>query len=225
MVRTMMCPATALADRSRESQAVRAARDRPESPDVPDEELAVRSRAGDLEAFSVLVERHTSRLFNLLRQWAGCPEDAEDLAQETFLRAYRSIGRFNPNRPFLPWLFAIARRATASHHRRMYRREAVEGFVDESVSVADPAGSLVSAEEAAALWREARRLKPKQFQALWLFYAEGFPVIDVARVLGTTSIHAKVLLHRARAALASRLTGVVAGPKTGERVVARRSSS
>jgi len=167
--------------------------------------LAACSRKGDREAFAALVERHTERVYSLLARWVGNRQDAEDLAQETFVRAYQSIHRFDPRQPFLPWLFTIARRVAATHWRQVRPLEEPGGEVEEASSGADPAAHLLSVERSASLWREARRLKPKQFQALWLHYAEGLAVADVARVLGTNSIHVKVLLHRGRGALARRL--------------------
>jgi len=169
------------------------------------EALAASSQDGDPEAFAQLVERHTDRVYRLLAHWVGNPHDAEDLTQETFLRAYQSIRRFTPSRPFLPWLLTIARRVAATHWRQAHPSGELGLEVEADRDDTDPATRLISAERSASLWHEARRLKPRQYQALWLHYAEGLAIADVARVLGTNTIHIKVLLHRGRRALARRL--------------------
>lgn len=167
------------------------------------ERLAAESQAGNLEAFESLVEQHQDRVFNFLFRMVGNSHDAEDLAQETFLRVYQGLGRYNPSLSFATWLFTIARRVGASHFRR-----AARSFHPEPADPADcndPAEVLARKDEQRSLWRLARNLKPNQFQALWLRYAEGFSVAEVARIMRLTCVHVKVLLHRARAQLAKQL--------------------
>src|SRR5215467_2053759 len=81
------------------------------------EELAERSKAGCLDAFEQLVLRYETRIFNFFRQFTGNHHDAEDLTQETFLKAHRSLHRYNSSFLFAPWLFTIARRTGVSHFR------------------------------------------------------------------------------------------------------------
>jgi RNA polymerase sigma-70 factor, ECF subfamily len=169
------------------------------------EALAQRCGAGDAEAFGSLVERHTDRVFNLLWQWTGNRADAEDLTQETFVRAFAGMGRFDSRRAFRPWLLTIARRAAASHWRKARPTEPLGEHVAEPASLETPASRLTAAEDDASIWALARKLKPRQFQVLWLRYGEGLEVPDIARILGITRIHVKVLLHRARTALAHKL--------------------
>jgi RNA polymerase sigma-70 factor (ECF subfamily) len=220
----MKMPAVALVMHAPASVLATAGRDRPATglaggngePAVPtSEELAARSATGDGEAFAALVERHTDRLFNLLFQWVGNGHDAEDLVQETFLRAYRNLGRYQPARPFLPWLFTIARRAASSHWRKVRPTEELDSAADEADPGADPSAHAMAEERVASVWRMARRLRPKQYRALWLRYGEGFEIGEVAQVLGTNSIHVKVLLHRARTELTRMLHGSVRERKVG----------
>lgn len=160
-----------------------------------------RCAAGDQEAFSALVEACADRLFNFLLRFAGNAHDAQDLAQETFLKVYRGIARFDTSRPFLPWLFTIARRTALNHLRRVRPTEEL----DESLSAGETADQALDAlalrDDNERLWLLARRLKPKQYEALWLRYGEGLELAEVATVMRTNSIYVKVLLHRARSAL------------------------
>jgi RNA polymerase sigma-70 factor (ECF subfamily) len=159
-----------------------------------DLDLARAAQGGSREAYAELVQRHYLPIHRFLLSLLDNRTDAEDLTQDTFLRALDKIHRYNPKLPFRPWVFTIARRLAISHWRR--RRPTTE--LDESTP--DPAAHLTgSRHDAAALWALARRhLKPDEFSALWCFYREDMPVKELAKVLGKTVTHTKVILHRAR---------------------------
>ena len=169
--------------------------------------LVTRCRDGDEEAFARLVEVCSARLFNFLLRFAGNVHDAEDLAQETFLKAYRNFARFDVTRPFLPWLFTIARRTALNHLRAVRPTEELSEEVvagESSSGVPDGAGAteaLAARDDSDRLWHLARRLKPNQYQALWLRYGEGLELTEVASVMRTNALYVRVLLHRARRAL------------------------
>jgi RNA polymerase sigma-70 factor (ECF subfamily) len=167
------------------------------------EKLAARSQAGCPESFEQLLLRYESPVFNFLHQLTRNRQDAEDLTQETFLRAYRSLYRFDPSLSFATWLFTIARRTAASHFRAATQFEELPE--DDQAAEGDPANLLESKDEQNSIWRRARTLKPKQFEVLWLRYQEGFSVAETARIMRTNQIHVKVLLHRARANLSEML--------------------
>jgi RNA polymerase sigma-70 factor (ECF subfamily) len=167
------------------------------------EELASSCRDGSLEAFEALVGRFEARIYNFLLRHVGNAHDAQDLTQETFVRAWRAIHRFDANRDFATWIFVIARRTAANHFRA---RRIHEEMPEEMASAGpNPSGDAESADESSALWKAARKLKPRHYEALWLRYAEGFSVAETARVMGLTTIHTKVILHRARTQLAKYL--------------------
>lgn len=73
-----------------------------------DEALAKQGQLGDADAFVVLVDRYQRTVLNVAYRMLGDAQDAEDVAQEVFLRAYQSLGRFDPSRPFFSWLYRIA---------------------------------------------------------------------------------------------------------------------
>jgi RNA polymerase sigma-70 factor (ECF subfamily) len=171
----------------------------PEQTEPSAEELAQRSQAGCLESFEQLVRRYGKQIFNFLRQFTHNPHDAEDLTQETFVKAYRSLPRYTPSLAFTPWLFVIARRTAASHFRSAGQFEELP--VDREAAEETPATALEQSDEQKSLWKLVRTLKPKQAEALWLRYAEGFSVAETARIMRTNQVHVKVLLHRARSNL------------------------
>jgi RNA polymerase sigma-70 factor, ECF subfamily len=170
-----------------------------------DEELARETRAGSLAAFEELVYRYEGRIYAFVTQCCRNRADAQELTQDTFVRAFQAIAQFDPRRGFAPWLFTIARRKCIDHHRAAPPAVAEEPM-PELPDLVDPSELLARREERENLWQLARRRLPEaQFQALWLRYAEDMSVAGIARVLGKTQTHVKVLLFRARNTLAREL--------------------
>lgn len=170
---------------------------------VADEVLARQWQAGSDAAFTELIARFHRRVFSFQFYSTQRREDAEDLTQETFLAAHRSVRRYQPDRTFAPWLFGIARHVLADHWRRARPHEELPA---DYAGRPGPEASLPTEadERGARLWGQARRLKPHLFAALWLRYGEGFDIASVACALGVTHIYAKVILFRARKELARR---------------------
>jgi RNA polymerase sigma-70 factor, ECF subfamily len=165
-----------------------------------DEDLARDARAGSSAAFEELVGRMESGLYGFLLRRTGNVHDAEDLSQKTFLAAWRALDRYDPARSFRAWLFTIAYRLAVDHSR--VRRDLVE--LDENLAAADAKQPMGASD----LWETARRrLSGDQWTALWLMYAEGLKIREVARVMRRTTVGVKVLLHRARRTLARDLAG------------------
>jgi RNA polymerase sigma-70 factor (ECF subfamily) len=151
-----------------------------------------------------LVDRFQDRLFNFLLRRAGQAADAEDLTQEALVRAWRQIGKYRAEWRFSTWLFTIGARLTASHHRS--RRRAA-GMADlsgtEEMRAGDGDDGGEDRDRGRRLWAAARLvLEGDSFDAVWLRYAEGMNTREVAAVLGRTEVGVRVLLFRARAALA-----------------------
>jgi RNA polymerase sigma-70 factor (ECF subfamily) len=166
--------------------------------DALDSDRLVReSQDGSAEAFSGLVAQFHERIYNFLLKLTRQPHDAEDLTQDTFLKAWQAIRRFDHRYSFSTWLFTIAKR-TAYNHLRSRRPVADPAEAPEGTDGTDPSSSLAQDEESRELWRLARSLKPKQYEMIWLRYGEGFSVAEAAKIMGLHEIHAKVLLHRGR---------------------------
>jgi RNA polymerase sigma-70 factor (ECF subfamily) len=175
----------------------------PAPPQSTPEELALRCQRGSLESFEQLVALYERQIFNFLRQRTRSEQDAEDLTQETFVKAYRSLHRYRPSLAFAPWLFVIARRCAASHFRSADHFEELPA--DSEGGEENPAALLEQKDEQKSLWRLVRTLKPLQAEAIWLRYAEGFSVAETARIMNTNRVYVKVLLHRARSSLSKLL--------------------
>jgi len=159
--------------------------------------LARESRAGSLRAFDRLVQRHHAKVFAFLLGLTRHRHDAEDLTQETFVRAWRKIDRYDPEQPILPWLLTIARRLSIGMLRK---RKPLPSMEAEAVVL--PAAHP----ETPDVWRIAEaQLSGDAFSALWLHYRDGLPLAEVGRVLGKKEGAVKVLLHRARKRLAEHL--------------------
>lgn len=131
--------------------------------------------------------------------------DAQEVTQDVFVAAYKGIGRFDPERSFMTWLFTIARHKCIDHVRRQ-KRSIVEEVLPEHADGNDPRALLVQREVGESLWRVARIALPEaQYDALWLRYAEDMEIGEVAQVLKFTRTHVKVLLFRARLRLGAEL--------------------
>lgn len=174
-----------------------------DNPTLSPEELARQSQEGCLDSFEQLVRLYENHIYNFLRQLTRNPHDAEDLTQETFLKAFRNLPSYRPTMPFAPWLFVIARRTAVSHFRSAKQFEPLP--TDTEAEDANPASALEHQDEERSLWRTVQTLKPKQAEAIWLCYAEGFSTAEIGRIMGINRVHVKVLLHRGRACLAQML--------------------
>lgn len=165
------------------------------------EELAVRARAGSRVSFDELVTRYRPRLVAFLARRLADPADAEDVAQETFLRAYDRLAQFDPSRPFATWLFAIGKNVAANHAIARSRRAARDRDSRPADADAEAAAEAAIEDGAGAsdLWQRARAiLSPDAYRMLWLRYAQGLTVREVAAELDRSSVAVKVMLFRAR---------------------------
>ena len=164
----------------------------------PDESAIVLAASrGSRGAFEQLVHLHHQRVLNFVYQMTRQRQDAEDLTQQTFVKAFQHIDRVDPTRPIINWLLTIARRTTLNHFRSVRKWE----YVPTELASGDPspARQLEQQERSENLWARARRvLSQREFEVLWLRVAEEMSVEETARVVGLTQIHVKVLVHRAR---------------------------
>jgi RNA polymerase sigma-70 factor (ECF subfamily) len=149
------------------------------------EEMAwiVQAQQGNDEAFAQLVETYQTPVFNLCYRMLGEPEAAEDAAQESFLRAYQNIGRYDTQRSFATWLLSIA-----AHYciDRLRRRRFIPVSIDSEVRLHKVLNSLDATDRAAIVLR----------------YWHDFSEIEIASTLSLTVSAVKSRLHRARKELA-----------------------
>jgi RNA polymerase sigma-70 factor (ECF subfamily) len=152
-------------------------------------ELAEQAASGDTDAFSELVRRYQSRIVNLARALAN-DGDAEDLAQEAFIRAYRGMGRFRGDSSFKTWLYRIAINVIRSHmdHRRrwsrIWGRSVDDGSAEAQRAVVSQAGFDVALVTRDAIDRALARLSPDLRVAVALRDLQGLEYREIAETLG-----------------------------------------
>jgi RNA polymerase sigma-70 factor, ECF subfamily len=175
---------------------------------LSEEQLARRVRLGCVRSYEELDRRLRPRLVYLLYKRTGSHEDAEDLAQEALLRAYRKIDQYDPGKRFSPWLFTIAIRGAIDLHRKRQRGgqmtgEGVEHAADPRPC---PAQTADQRDGQRHLWALADRvLGPVPRAALWLHYGEQQTTRQIAKALGINAVHVRVVLYRARRTLLKHL--------------------
>jgi RNA polymerase sigma-70 factor (ECF subfamily) len=163
-----------------------------------DEELARRAQGGCRASFEELTRRFQVPLLHFLSRWAD-REDAEDLVQDTLVRAYENLDRYRPAWRFATWLFTIARRLSMNLKRR--RRPRADGEAMAAVEDRSPGPGVQAAanEGRERLWSAAAEvLTEPQMTATWLYYVEEMPIKEIARVVGCSQVAAKISLFRAR---------------------------
>lgn len=168
--------------------------------DPAEAELVRASVAGDSRAFDALVQLHGRRVFNYIHQMTRQAQDAEDLAQQTFIKAHTHLHRVDTSRPLIGWLLTIARRTALNHFRAARRWEPVAE--DLPATEPTPAQQAEDRDRVTDLWGHARRtLSPREYEVLWLRFAENLSIAETARVVGLTQTHVKILVFRARRTL------------------------
>ena len=157
-----------------------------------------------MSAFEAVVGLFGPRLLRYIRQRVGNMHTAEDLVQETFLKAFRGLAGYDSSRPLATWLFTIATRVAISHGRRRFEIAVPAPDELSTVTAAGGPDELMSREEEHRnIWAHARAVLPEsQFAALWLKYAEEMTVSQMAGIMGASVSNVKVLLHRGRKRLA-----------------------
>ncbi|HRN51566.1 MAG TPA: sigma-70 family RNA polymerase sigma factor [Anaerolineales bacterium] len=172
----------------------------------PDEQEWLRqAQEGDAQAFSQLVELYAKPVHNLCYRMLGNTQDAEDAAQEAFLRAFRAIGRYDPKRKFASWLLSIAANYCIDQHRRArLNTVSLEDSPEASLGdkAAGPAARLVQRETHDELQALLARLDPRDRAAIILYYWNELSYEEIAAQLSLSESALKSRLHRARRSLA-----------------------
>ncbi|TAN35665.1 MAG: RNA polymerase sigma factor [Verrucomicrobia bacterium] len=163
-----------------------------------DERLVCATLAGDDGAFAVLVGRHKRRVLGLAARFARDHHALDDLAQETFLHAWRYLRRFRNDAPFEHWLIRIAVRVCYDYLRRV-RRDAVLTPLENLDMVAKESPAPEQAREIVAV--ALARLRPDERLVVTLLELEERSVKDVADLTGWSESNVKVRAFRARQAL------------------------
>ena len=165
-----------------------------------DMEIVQRVLEGDTEAFGTLVQRYSGKVYGLAVGMLHDAERAEDVAQETFLRAYEHLDSFRGASAFATWLYRIAYNRAAEY----CRRQRPFGRLDERCRrVADEpaAAERYDAETVVCLRRALSRLSSDDRALVTLFYEEECTVSEIAQMMNLSQANVKVRLHRIRGRL------------------------
>jgi RNA polymerase sigma-70 factor (ECF subfamily) len=188
----------------------------------PDVRLMLRVRADEPGAFEELVDRFQHRLLAVMRHLCGNADEAEDLAQEVFLRVYRSRKDYHPQAKFSTWLFTIANNLASNAFRRKQRRPAIQLEAHDSGPLGPrPAENLLldpapgpdhrlDHDELARIVQQALgQLNERQRTAVVLNKFEDMSYQEISDIMGISTKAVKSLLSRARAELRERLKAYV----------------
>jgi len=186
-----------------------------------DANLADRSRAGDMQAFGLLVAKYQDRVLNMMCRMCGRREDAEELAQQAFLKALEKLAQFRGQSKFYTWLFRIAANLVISHRRRSSRirfssLEDVDGLGQSQAAGLQSGGRDESAPSAAVRHetrlRVARALDEIDDDMRLVVILRDIEQMDYAQIADVLALPlgtVKSRLHRARAALREKLADLV----------------
>lgn len=158
-----------------------------------------RARSGDRAAFDQIVVRHQRRVLMTAWRLLGSLEDAQDAAQEVFLRLYRFLDRFDETREMLPWLYRLT--VNVCHDLRQRRSRTSALGLEEAGLVAAPAGlddDLNRAEQRRTLWAALKDLTEKEREALVLRDLQGLSTKEVAGILGSSETTVRSQVSAAR---------------------------
>jgi RNA polymerase sigma-70 factor, ECF subfamily len=170
-------------------------------------ELLKRIRGGAMDDFGEIVRRHQSRVFAILHRYERDAQRVEDLAQETFLKAWRALEQFDGRAPFEHWISKIAARTALDHLRKEKRRQNEIGLPElgedalDWLRTGDEKSELDSRRAAEILELALRELSPADRVVITMQAIEGRSVKEIAEALGASGVAVRVRAVRARAKL------------------------
>lgn len=176
-------------------------------PDIRDASLASSAQKGDREAYGELVTRFQNRIYSFCYQFFRNPDLASDLAQETFLRAYRYIKKYDPDKKFSTWIYSIAKNICIDEHRKMSRGRTVSiddlppekiKATEESIHLKSPMQISIQLQDRMMLEEAIAQLPEKYMTVIILCYFQEMPYQEIADVLGLNLNLVKVRIFRAK---------------------------
>jgi RNA polymerase sigma-70 factor (ECF subfamily) len=180
-------------------------------------EIIRRCLAGDERAYRELVQRYQRQVYSIAMRMVRRSEDAEDLTQETFVRMFRALDRYDINRPFAAWLFTIASRLCIDHLRRRriqpisLSQHDAEGNEDWTIEVEDPGlkpDEVTSHAEEEGRTRDLIDSLPEHYRIVVLLrHQQDLSYEEIAEALHLPLGTVKARIHRARALLRDRIEG------------------
>lgn len=172
-----------------------------EKPEASDYELAQKSAAGDLAAFEELYRRHFRRVYALALRMTAHPQEAEDLAQETFIQLFKKIGSFRGDSAFTTWLHRMTVNQVLMHFRRRKSRPeftSEEGETPDQIVKGTENQNRMPVVDRIVLEDAIAKLPPGYRSVFVLHDVEGYEHNEVAEMLGISEGTSKSQLHKAR---------------------------
>jgi len=158
--------------------------------------------AGDSSAFAVLVERHKNNVFNICVKILGSREEAEEVAQDTFLKVYEKLDTFKKESKFSTWLFRIAYNMSISQQRKTkHNHSEIDDYQLENFTEDDLVDQLhleLKEEREKRLKSAIQKLDGEQQLLLQLYYDKEMSVVQVAEITELSESNVKVKIHRTR---------------------------
>jgi RNA polymerase sigma-70 factor (ECF subfamily) len=175
---------------------------------LTDADLVRRAREGDDSAYDALMKQHQEAVFRFAYLLLGDRDEADDLAQETFIRAFRMLARFDLDRPFRPWVLKITANLAANRRRAAGRYMAAlrRWFMQTPTSEPRVEQEAIQNEQTNNLWEAVRRLNQTDQEVIYLRYFLELSEADAADALGVAVGTVKSRLHRALARLRTEWT-------------------
>jgi RNA polymerase sigma-70 factor (ECF subfamily) len=172
---------------------------------MADSDLIIRAAGGDPTAFQALVERHRSMVYRVAYQFAGNHHDAEDIAQEVFIKVYRSLDRFRQDAQLTSWLYRIVMNACIDHRRRHFAAGAAAAFSEEAEQMLmntpeaapGPEERAYAGELGEVLETQVARLPQGQRIVFIMRHHQGLKLCEIAEALGLAEGTVKRQLHAA----------------------------
>jgi len=166
---------------------------------IDEGEIIGRFLGGDREAFSILVDAYKGPLFRLALRMTGSAQDADDLTQEAFLRAFQTLGRFRIGERFFPWLYTVSLNVIRNHLRKaraLAEGTAGKGLPESTDPRDDPSAAAIGREQGRRLQGYLLRLPVPVREALILRFYDGMAFEEIASVTGDTISSAKMKVYR-----------------------------
>jgi RNA polymerase sigma-70 factor (ECF subfamily) len=180
---------------------------------MADSDLITRAAGGDPTAFGAIVERYRSMVYRVAYQFAGNHHDAEDIAQEVFIKVYRSLDRFRQDAQLTSWLYRIAMNACIDHRRRRSPaataasgEEAEQTLLNTPEEAPGPEERAYAGELGEVLESEVARLPAGQRIVFIMRHHQGLKLCEIAEALGLAEGTVKRQLHAAVHRLREALT-------------------
>jgi len=189
----------------------------PQQPETPDEELVLKSQQGDIHAFDELVERYHGKIYGLTYNMTSNREDAEDLTQEVFMKAFQALPRFKGKSSFYTWLYRIAVNKTINYRKKRNKKRAMsldqfdneiklDDVYHDLTSKGSPLRNLSLSELQKKLNEAMQTLSEKHRTVVVLHDMQGVPHEEIAKMVGASVGTIRSRLFYARRQLQAELT-------------------